>query len=95
MSRSAELGVDADFSEVNLVDGANFNPEFLKLVSGGSLFIVYVFIDVRVLSESQCEPSHPYPRGEVIQEHCGSDRLSRVDILDEGRARDVYHQSDT
>ncbi|KAH9985910.1 hypothetical protein BJV77DRAFT_1030743 [Russula vinacea] len=26
-----ELGIDADFSEVNLLEGANFNPEFLKL----------------------------------------------------------------
>jgi hypothetical protein len=92
MSHSAELGIDADFSEVNLVEDANFNPEFLKLVSRGSLSIVHAFIDV-VLSEFQCEPPHPYPRGEVIQEHCGSDRLSRVAILDEGRARDLYHPS--
>lgn len=30
---SAELGIDADFSNVNLVEGENFKPEFLKLVS--------------------------------------------------------------
>jgi hypothetical protein len=39
MSHSAELGIDADFSEVNLFEGANFSPEFLKLVSRGSLCI--------------------------------------------------------
>lgn len=46
MSHSGELGIDADLSEVNLFEGANFSPEFLKLVSGGSLSIVYAFIDV-------------------------------------------------
>ena len=46
MSHSAELGIDVDFSEVNLVEGANFNPEFLKLVSPCCLSIVYAFIDV-------------------------------------------------
>ena len=46
MSHSGELGIDADLSEVNLFEGANFNPEFLKLVSRGSVSIVYAFIDV-------------------------------------------------
>jgi hypothetical protein len=46
MSHSAELGIDADFRVVNLVEGANFNPEFLKLISRGCLSIVYAFIDV-------------------------------------------------
>jgi len=32
-----ELGIDADFSEVNLFEGANFNPEFLKLNPNGTL----------------------------------------------------------
>jgi hypothetical protein len=32
---SAELGIDADLSVINLVDGENFNPEYLKIVSGG------------------------------------------------------------
>jgi len=32
-----ELGIDADFSEVNLFEGANFNPEFLKLYPNGTL----------------------------------------------------------
>jgi hypothetical protein len=31
---------------VNLFEGANFNPEFLKLVGRGSLSIVYAFIDL-------------------------------------------------
>jgi glutathione S-transferase len=30
---SAELGIDADFSSVNLLEGENFKPEFLKIVS--------------------------------------------------------------
>jgi len=33
MVHSAELGIDADLSNVNLVEGENFKPEFLKLVS--------------------------------------------------------------
>jgi hypothetical protein len=33
-------------SDVNLFEGANFNPEFLKIVGRGSLSIVYAFIDV-------------------------------------------------
>ncbi|KAH9985908.1 hypothetical protein BJV77DRAFT_1071204 [Russula vinacea] len=33
----AELGIDADFSEVNLIEGANFNPEFLKLNPNATL----------------------------------------------------------
>ena len=41
MLHSAELGIDADLSEVNLVEGANFNPEFLKLVSRGSLHCLH------------------------------------------------------
>jgi hypothetical protein len=32
MLPSAELGIDADFNSVNLVEGENFQPEFLKLV---------------------------------------------------------------
>ena len=46
MSLSGELGIDADLSEVNLFEGANFSPEFLKIVSRGSLWIVYAFVDV-------------------------------------------------
>ena len=46
MSLSGELGIDADSSEVNLFEGANFSPEFLKIVSRGSLWIVYAFVDV-------------------------------------------------
>jgi hypothetical protein len=33
-AHSAELGIDADFSVVNLIEAENFSPEFLKLVSG-------------------------------------------------------------
>ena len=33
MLHSAELGIDADFISVNLLDGENFKPEYLKLVS--------------------------------------------------------------
>jgi len=33
----AELGIDADSSEVNLFEGANFNPEFLKLNPNATL----------------------------------------------------------
>ena len=33
MLHSAELGIDADLSSVNLLKGENFKPEFLKLVS--------------------------------------------------------------
>jgi hypothetical protein len=40
VTHSAELGIDADFNEVNLIEGANFNPEFLKLVSRGRLSFV-------------------------------------------------------
>jgi hypothetical protein len=43
MSHSAELGIDADFTEVNLVEGANFNPEFLKIVRSGSPSICLPF----------------------------------------------------
>lgn len=30
---SPELGIDAEFKNVDLLEGANFDPEFLKLVS--------------------------------------------------------------
>lgn len=33
MILSTELGIDAESSVVNLLEGANFNPEFVKLVS--------------------------------------------------------------
>jgi len=33
----AELGIDAEFKTVNLVEGANFDPEFLKLNPGATL----------------------------------------------------------
>ena len=46
MSRSGELGIDADFSKVNIVKGANFSLEFLKLVRCGSPSFVCAFIDV-------------------------------------------------
>ena len=46
MSHSGELGIDADLSEVNLFEGANFSPEFLKIVGRGRLLIVYAFVDV-------------------------------------------------
>jgi hypothetical protein len=44
VTHSAELGIDADFSEVNLIEGANFNPEFLKLVSGGRVSFVRLWL---------------------------------------------------
>ncbi|KAI0261315.1 hypothetical protein BGY98DRAFT_1104453 [Russula aff. rugulosa BPL654] len=37
MSRSGELGIDADFSKVNIVKGANFSLEFLKLNPNATL----------------------------------------------------------
>jgi hypothetical protein len=46
MSRSHELGIDADFSKVNIVKGANFSLKFLKLVRCGSPSFVCAFIDV-------------------------------------------------
>ena len=64
---SAKLGIDSDFSEVNLLEVANFSPgpgvsqahaESLALVaypSYGSL--------MPVLPESQWDLSYTYPRG--------------------------------
>jgi hypothetical protein len=40
MTSGAELGIDADFREVNLLEGANFSPEFLKLVNLGCLYLI-------------------------------------------------------
>lgn len=40
MTRGAELGIDSDFSKVNLLEGANFRSEFLKLVSLGCLSLL-------------------------------------------------------
>lgn len=37
MSHSAEIGIEADLREVNHFDGANFNPEFLKLNPNATL----------------------------------------------------------
>jgi hypothetical protein len=57
-TRSPELGIDADFSEVNLLEGANFNPEFLKLVSGGCLLFVRPWL---LTSRSVRIPMLPFP----------------------------------
>jgi hypothetical protein len=46
MPHSGELGIDADLSEVNLFEGANFSPEFVKIVSRSSLWIVYALVEV-------------------------------------------------
>ena len=35
MTCGAELGIDSDFNKVNLLEGANFGPVFLDLVSLG------------------------------------------------------------
>ena len=40
MAHSPELGIDADFSDVNLLEGANFNPEFVKIVSDDCLALL-------------------------------------------------------
>jgi hypothetical protein len=37
MTRSAEPGIDSDFSEVSLLEGVSFSLEFLNLVSLGCL----------------------------------------------------------
>jgi hypothetical protein len=44
VTHSGELGIDADFTVVNLVEGANFNPEFLKLVSGAPFSFVRLWL---------------------------------------------------
>jgi hypothetical protein len=33
VAHSPELGIDAEFRDVNLLEGGNFNPEFVKIVS--------------------------------------------------------------
>jgi hypothetical protein len=45
MLHSAELGIDADFNSVNLVEGENFKPEFVKLVSCSCLRIHQTVIE--------------------------------------------------
>jgi hypothetical protein len=74
MSRSAELGIDADFSDVNLVEGANFNPEFLELVSCGSLSIGYSLIDVASFQN----PNASLP----TLTHEGKSYKSTVEVID-------------
>ena len=63
VTRSPELGIDADFSEVNLLEGANFNPEFLKLVSGGRLLFVTPWLTSRSVRIPML-PSPPLRTGE-------------------------------
>jgi hypothetical protein len=74
MSHSGELGIDADLSEVNLFEGANFNPEFLKLVSHGSLSIVYTFNDVASFQN----PNATLP----TLTHEGKSYKSTVEVID-------------
>lgn len=73
--RSSELGIDADFSEVNLIEGANFNPEFLKLVSGGRLsFVSYPMVDV---------PFSQNPNATVpTLTHAGKSYQSTTEVID-------------
>ena len=45
MPHSAELGIEADLSVVNLVEGENFKPEYLKIVSCGSHLALFRLIE--------------------------------------------------
>ena len=63
MTYSAELDIEADFSEVNLLEGANFSPEFLKLVSGGGLSYATLGLTSRSL-RIPMRPFPPLPTGE-------------------------------
>jgi len=65
MSHSAELGIDADFSEVNLVEGANFNPEFLKIVRRGA----YPLFTLSLMSRSFRIPMRPFPPLPTMESH--------------------------
>ena len=58
---SAELGIDADTSNVNLVEGENFKPEFLKLVSCSRRIFFFTRLLKPVFSEPECHPPHPDP----------------------------------
>jgi hypothetical protein len=74
MSHSGELGIDADLSEVNLFEGANFSPEFLKIVSRGGLWIVFAFFDVAVFQN----PNATLP----TLTHEGKSYTSTAEVID-------------
>jgi len=46
---SAEPGVDADLSVINLVEGENFKPEYLKIVSRDSHLALFRLIETHFL----------------------------------------------
>ena len=74
MPHSAELGIEAHLSEVNLFEGANFSPEFLNIVSRCSLWIVYAFVDV-ALSQN---PNATLP----TLTHEGKSYTSTAEVID-------------
>lgn len=85
MPHSAELAIDSDFSVVNLVEGENFKPEFLKLVSGSRLFLYNPPIDLEAcFAEPQCHASYPYPWRKIIHEHRRCDQLSSDHLIGKG-----------
>jgi hypothetical protein len=81
---SAELGVDADLSVINLVEGENFKPEYLKIVGRDSHLVLFRLIET-IFSEPQCHPSRPHPQGKIIHYHRRRDQLSRVHLIGKGR----------
>jgi hypothetical protein len=68
MLHREELDVDADVKVVDLVEGENFRPEYLKIVSGICLLFNTSFSEA-VFSEPQCYASFPHARRKIIHEH--------------------------
>ena len=88
LRRSAELEIDADFQVVNLAEGANFDPEFLKIV--GVDLSPFLRISFSPLAEPKRHSPHPHPRGEIVHEYRGRDQLSRVHLIDSSPSGDLH-----
>jgi hypothetical protein len=90
---SAELEIDADFQVVDLAEGANFDPEFLKIVSKCQLQRLPFPASHRgpLSSEPKCLSPHPHPRGEIVYEHHRRDQLSRIYLIDSSPSSDLHH----
>jgi hypothetical protein len=89
MPHSVELGIDAEYKVVNLVEGANFDPEFLKLVSSDTRSSAIVI--ERFSSEPKCYASHSHPRGKEFHEYRRRDQLPSVHLVGRGGTQDLYH----
>jgi hypothetical protein len=63
----AELDVDVDFKIIDLSEGANYDPEFLKLVSMD--LVTFPSLIRPTSSEPQWHLTHPYPWRKFVHQH--------------------------